>query len=313
METIIMSDNTDLPFAKDGCVMALGFFDGVHLAHRALIKEARCLADEYSLPLVIFTFPAEENRLKPGAPRLYSTEMKLELLSECGADYILLADFKSMMNMEKEEFIESFLIGHCSVRAAVCGYNFHYGHGKSGDAESLKNALSSRGLITKIIDEYKFDGAPLSTTYIRALLDNHEIENAALALGKPYFIYGKVTHGNGQGRSFGLPTINIPLSQERYLPKKGVYASLADIDGKIYKSLTNIGTCPTFGERDVHAETFILDFDGNLYGENVRVYLCKFIRDEKAFSSEKELIMQINIDKKEAIALNVRHYGRSLD
>jgi riboflavin kinase/FMN adenylyltransferase len=153
-----------------------------------------------------------------------------------------------------------------------------------------------------IVDDYRMNGATVSSTRIRALLAEGKCAEARELLGMPYFISGRVDRGRGDGRSFGFPTVNtelygIPL-------KHGVYRTVLDIDGSMHQGLTNIGVCPTMGARSPHAETYILDFDGDLYGRSVRIFLIEFLREEKCFSTKEELIMQINIDKNTAIERN---------
>ena len=129
------------------------------------------------------------------------------------------------------------------------------------------------------------------------------MREAAKLLGKPYFLSGKVSHGLGLGKKLGIPTINLALDSERFILPSGVYATATAVDGKLFPSLTNVGVCPTFDERDNHAETFILNFDDDVYNKNVRIYFVEFLRDEKKFSSAEELVMQINVDRNKTLEL----------
>ena len=144
---------------------------------------------------------------------------------------------------------------------------------------------------------------PISSTRIRELLHKKDMAGAAKLLGKPYFITGKVKHGLGLGKTLGIPTVNTELPDGNFSVPSGVYLSALSVGGENHLALTNIGVCPTFGRRAVHAETYILDFDGDLYGENLRIYLCAHLRDEKKFDSENELISQIKSDTDKALAL----------
>lgn len=287
----------------DGCVMALGFFDGVHLAHRDLIKTGRDEADRLGLPLGIFTFPTE-NGLKPGVKRLYSTDERLKLFEEVGVDFTALIEFSSIMSLSPEEFVKDVLIGKLKCRVAVIGFNFRFGRGASGDAGTLCRLMRENGGECIMIEEMKLDGQTVCTTLIRSLLLNGEIKRSNLLLGAPYRISGTVERGNGMGKSFGFPTVNIPLQDWRVSMRLGVYATAICVGGQLYKGLTNVGVCPTFESRSVHLETFILDFDGQLYGEQAEVYFLEFIRDEMKFESAERLKMQINIDINTAINEN---------
>ena len=288
---------------KDRCVLALGFFDGVHMAHRKLIERAISIAEEKGLTPAVFTFPSENERVKSSAKRIYSTEQKLSILESLGVKLCYVVDFGSVASLTPDGFIEKILIEKFGAEAVVCGYNFRFGKGASADAAYLKNALSALGRECEIIEEYTLDGNPLSSTYIRDLLSSADMRGAARALGMPYFIEGEVTRGDGRGRSLGIPTANLTLPNGRELLKRGVYASCVYLDGVRYPSITNVGACPTFGERETHSETLILQQVGNIYGKKIRVYLLDFIREEKLFDSKDELIMQINVDINHANAV----------
>ncbi len=286
-----------LPFGKSGCVIALGFFDGVHIAHRALISHAKKEANKSSLPLVIFTFSGKDNNFKKTSERIYTDEEKCELLSECEADYTLICDFPSLSSLTKEEFVFDFLIKCLGAKCAVCGFNFRFGHGASGNASDLSRLCKEGGSSCITIDKFIYDNKIVSSTEIKKLIENKNIKTATALLGKPYFISGKVSHGCGIGKGMGLPTVNTDLQDDKFSPAGGVYVTAVNIDGSIYASLTNIGTCPTFGERKLHAETYILDFEGNIYNKSIKIYFIDFLRDERAFFDKKELLMQINVDK----------------
>ncbi len=286
-----------------GCVVALGLFDGVHIAHRMLLERARCEAERLGVPFVVFTFPQESKSLKRGVLRLYSTEEKLRLLEGLAVDICILCDFEAVRDMSKERFVDELLIGSLGARVAVCGYNFTYGSGGAGNATTLADRLRKWGAEAIVIDEKKYFDEEISTSEIRARLQARDLRGASRLLGGAYFITGTVVHGRGDGRSFGIPTMNVDLDDGLFSLGSGVYATAVIIDGVRYLSLTNLGTCPTFGERDAHAECFVLDYEGNLYGKNVRIYFLEFLREEKRFGSKEELIMQINIDKNRVYSL----------
>ncbi|MBQ8321401.1 MAG: riboflavin biosynthesis protein RibF [Clostridia bacterium] len=285
------------------CVIALGFFDGVTAAHRELIRKAGEIAKIKGLPLGIFTFPSEDP-LKHGSPRLYSTEEKLSLLSGCGADFTVLADFRAISGLSDEEFARDVIIRDIGAMVAVSGYNFRFGRGAMGDAEALVRLMHLYGGEAVTVPEMTAKGSPISSTRIRELLANGEPDAARLLLGVPYFICGRVAHGRSEGRRLGFPTVNIPIDSSRAVLKRGVYRTAIPIGDKIYNGITNVGTCPTFTEREIHTETYILDFDGDLYERELKIYFLGYIRDERRFESEEELVARIAEDEKTAIREN---------
>ncbi len=292
---------TELPLAPS--VIALGVFDGVHIGHRALLSTARRLADELGVELTVFTFPSERSAFKNAAP-LYTTEDKLGLFELLGADNAVLADFESIADVSAEDFIKKCLLCDMRCRGAVAGYDFRFGHGRGGDAELLKTVLASFGAVCKIEDEVRLGGEKVSSTRIRELLLRGDAEGAAELLGLPYFITSEVRHGRGVGRELGFPTVNTVYDGFTPPLKRGVYRTVCRVGGELYNSITNVGVCPTFGQRDLHAETHLIDFSGDLYGERVCTYFLGYLRDEVHFETEKELIMQIKVDKNETIKRN---------
>lgn len=283
--------------------MTLGFFDGVHIAHRDLIKRGRKIADELGIPLGVFTFPSESG-LKPGAKRLYSTEERLKLLDEAGVDFTVLVEFSAVSSLSPEDFVKDVLVERLKCRVAVIGFNFRFGKGAKGDADALLKLMEESGGKCAIHEELKIDGETVCTTLIRRLLADGDMERANLLLKAPYRISGRVDRGNGVGKGLGFPTVNTALDFWRVELRYGVYRTAVKVNGRTYPSITNVGVCPTFEERQVHLETFILGFEGDIYGCDTEVFFLEFIRDEMQFNSEKELKMQINIDISKVIEKN---------
>ena len=280
----------------DSCVIALGFFDGVHLGHRDLLMKAREAAARLKVPFGVFTFRSSGN-IKAGAKRIYTDTEKCEILAELSADFTVLAEFSELSGISAEEFVSRVLIDSFGARIAVAGFNYRFGKGASGDASALSVLMKAVGSEALICEEFKLDGKTVSTTLIREALALGDIKKAERLLGAPYKIKGVVARGRGEGTRLGFPTLNTHPTPEILLPKKGVYHTEARIGSTLYTALTNVGTCPTFDERELHLETYLLDFSGNLYDEEISIYFIDYLREEKRFSSEKELIMQINVDK----------------
>jgi riboflavin kinase/FMN adenylyltransferase len=276
-------------------VVALGFFDGVHIGHRSLIKRALLEARARGAIFTVFTFVSESSEIKSGAERLYSTENKLSILSELGADETVLADFESIRDRSAEDFARGILVGELNTVLAVTGKDFRFGRGALGDSEQLSRLLGLSGRDALTLDDVTLRGEKVSSSRIREALKT-DIGLANELLGSPYFIDARVESGRGVGRALGFPTVNVPLSDAARELRRGVYASRIVIDSVEYTALSNVGVCPTFGEREGHLEGYIFNFNGDLYGKRVRVYLDRFIRDEIRFNSEKELISQIKLD-----------------
>ena len=187
----------------------------------------------------------------------------------------------------------------------VCGYDFRFGRNGEGTAQKLAAFAEERGLPCCIVEEQVMDGEKISSTRIRALLEKGDLENAIHLLGHMHMLSGTVISGQKLGRTIGVPTANLELPKELVKPAFGVYACRVSVDGKHYIAVTNIGTRPTVDGQGVTIEPWILDFDGDLYGKDVRVYLIDFMREEIAFSSPDELKMQINIDKTTALSRDI--------
>ena len=298
----------EYPFSKkqnmDKCVLALGFFDGVHLAHRDLLECARKEATENGLNFGIFSFKSN-GKIKTSSQRLYNDDEKTEIFHNLNADFVVFADFDQIAHLSAEDFVNKVLIEDLNCSLCVAGFNFRFGHRACGRADDLVRLMKIGGGDAIIRDEVKVDGEKtLSATLIRDMLAEGKIPEATKLLGAPYYIKGRVSQGRQVGRVLGFPTVNIPISEEKIKPRLGVYRTAIPIDGKIYSAVTNIGICPTFDKREIHLESFIIDFDGDLYGKDLKIYLLDFIRDERAFSSPEELKMQINIDKNTVIKEN---------
>lgn len=280
---------------KASSVLALGFFDGVHLAHRRLLDLARDIAAREGLPFGVFTFSSDGN-VKRGVSRIYTDEEKLSLLEELGADFTVLAHFPSISGLSPEEFVSEVLIREAGAKIAVAGFNFRFGKGASGDCNDLTRLLSLHGARAVIADEITLGARTVSSSLIRRLLTEGDIVEANRLLVRPYSLSGVVSHGDGRGKALGFPTLNTALAPERVIPRLGVYRSEVVIDGVAYRALTNVGRCPTLGERAAHAETHLLNFSGAIYGEKINVSLFEFLRDEMIFENAESLKAQIARD-----------------
>ena len=282
-----------------GAVLALGFFDGVHTAHRLLIEDGMEIARERGVPFAILTFPSESH-LKGGSPRIYGTEERLSLFRDMGVTNVVLADFKSVASMTPEEFVKEALIEDIGCGVAVAGYNFHFGKGAVGGSDDLARLMREAGGAAVIHGEHDYLGEPISATRIREALGRGEASLARELLSVPYFVRGKVTRGRSVGRDLGFPTVNMSLPEGRATVATGVYRTAVAVGDSLYTGITNVGVCPTFDAREAHLETFILDFDGDLYEREITVYFIDYLREEKKFSSPEALRAQIANDREKS-------------
>jgi len=294
---------SELEKAPRGSVIALGFFDGVHKAHRDILYSAYSEAKRLGVPFGIFTFNSESN-IKNGSKRLYTTKERLKIFEELSADFVALVSFSEVSSLSAESFVKSVLIDKLHTLVAFAGYNFRFGKCALGDSRLLSELLSRNGKRAVIIDEIRPNGEPISSSIVKGLIEEGRLKEANELLGAPYFFDGEVISGNSKGHSLGFPTVNTEIDEVRIIPRLGVYRSLVLAEGVLYNAVTNVGKCPTLGERDVHLETHIIDFSGDLYGKKITVYLLEFLREEKSFEDKNQLIMQINIDKNTTIKKN---------
>lgn len=281
-------------------VLALGMFDGAHIGHRRLLMRAREIAEKKGLSFAVFTFLSESFSPKGGA-FLYSTEERLEIFDRLGVDEVIAADFDSVASTLPEEFVLGSLVRDMNCAVAVAGFDFRFGKGASGDANTLSRLLEEKGRECHVEGAHLYNGEKISTGKIKELLSIGRVEEANHLLGEPYFMYSSVEEGEGRGRTLGFPTINTSLFGREGVLKYGVYRTRVDVDGASYVGLTNVGTCPTFTERVAHAETYILDYAGDLYGKRVKISFMSFMREERRFSTERELVEQIKTDRDKAL------------
>lgn len=283
---------------ENGVCAALGYFDGVHLGHRAVI--GACKTNGGGLPCVVLTF-SENPALslgRPCPPLLTDNARKAELLQESGADDVIFSDFSAIRDKSPADFVRDILRDRLNAKEVFCGFNYRFGRGGEGDTEVLHKLCAAHGIGVTVLDPVYLENEPVSSSRIRALLSDGEIGQVNDMLGCPYRISGSIEGGNHLGTVMGFPTVNLPLNADAAIPRRGVYASRLTIDGKPYLGATDIGVHPTVGEaaRPL-CETFLLDFGGgDLYGKTAVCELLEFIRPEMRFPSPEALTEQIRRD-----------------
>ena len=284
----------DLQTPEGELAAALGSFDGLHLGHRQVIGNT--LSAPGLRPAVI-TFqqnPSFSLQKKP-VPLLTTNEQKLALLEEMGVEVVYLLPFDRIRDMEPEDFVEA-LYRVCRIRALSCGFNFRFGKNGRGDAGLLKELCREKGIELSVTPPVSVAGETVSSTRIRACLEQGDVQQAGQLLGRPFGYDFEVTHGRQLGRTWGTPTINQPFPAGYVLPRFGVYASLVEVEGQKYYGVTNIGVKPTVGSDCALSETWIPEFSGDLYGAEIRVYPTRFLRPVMRFDGAQALKEQLKTD-----------------
>ncbi|NLP48842.1 MAG: bifunctional riboflavin kinase/FAD synthetase [Clostridiales bacterium] len=287
-------------FSKKPLALALGNFDGLHKGHLAVIESALALeAKGFTACLLLFNkHPLQV--LKGSAPaKLMTDNLRIKRLKELGVASVLL-DFARVQNLSPREFVENILINQLNARALCCGYNYHFGNKARGTTQLLKEICAKNSLELHISPPVNFENTAISSTRIRQALEDGAIESANAMLGREFSYDFKVAHGKKLGRTIGCPTINQSFPQGFVIPKHGVYFSRALVAGKHLPALTNIGTRPTFEGKSERSETYIFDYCGDLYGQNIEVALFKYLRGEQKFTGLQDLTAQIKQDIKAA-------------
>ena len=278
-------------------VFALGFFDGVHMGHQALVAACVTLAGELGVRTAAITFDRHPRALFTDAPPpLISTAASRKLLlGEYGIrDVFQLPVTPEVMGMPWEDFLE-WMVENGAV-GFVCGDDFHFGCRNEGNVHRLVEFCEERGLPCVIVPEQTVGGKRVSSTYIRQQIESGDMETAKQFLGHPHVISGVVVPGKQLGRTLGIPTANILLEEGLVVPRFGVYACRCVVDGKRYAAVTNVGTRPTVSGVGVTVEPWILDFDGDLYGQEITLEFHRFLRPETKFDGLDALKAQINRD-----------------
>lgn len=280
-------------------VIALGFFDGVHRGHGALLQKTVQRAGELGAIPAVFTFDRPPKEVVTGRPMplINSPEDRADLARRIyGIQQVILAPFdEAMMTMPWQDFITELLVKRHGAVHLVAGHDYHFGYKNQGDPRLLQEKCRELGLGCDIIPKVELEGVTVSSTYIRTLVEAGDVERAALFLGHRHCLTQSVVHGHRLGRTLGIPTVNLTFPPHVLAPRRGVYITRVYLpDGTSLAGVTNVGTRPTVSEGTaVSVETFLLDFDGDLYGKRIRVEFCHRLRDEQKFDSLEALKAQI--------------------
>ena len=279
-------------------VIALGFFDGVHTGHGALLRRVAEKAGQLQAVPTAFTFDRQPAAAITGTkvPLLSSSEDRIWLMKTYyGIQEVVVANFESMMRMDWQDFITEYLVRDLGVVHVVAGHDFHFGYMGKGNPQRLKEKCEELGVGCDIIGKIEEDGITISSTYIRTLVAQGEMERARRFLGHPHILSDRVAHGKKLGSTLGFPTVNLRVPERVIVPAYGVYATKVYFKDQCYMAVTNVGVRPTVEDNAgrVTVEGFILDFDGNLYGEQVRMEFYHRLRGEKKFPSLQALAEEV--------------------
>lgn len=297
---------------KHDRVIALGFFDGVHLGHAALLRLTRRRADELGIPAAVLTFDTHPDTLvyHQPVPLINTLEDRKYLMEEkFSMDEVILAHFdRAMMEMPWEAFVEDYLLGELGAKHVVCGHDFSFGYRGQGTPDKLRRLCAQRGVGVNVVDKVSLGGITVSSTHIRQLIRQGDMEAAAQMLGHRHFLSGEVLHGKELGRRLGFPTANLALPEGLIAPAYGVYATLVTLpDGSAHPAVTNVGVRPTVHDQLGRlVEAWILDCTAELYGQKIRVEFFTRLRGEKKFDSLEALREEVlrNADETRAFFQN---------
>ena len=268
-------------------IYALGFFDGVHIGHEALLRECRRLAEEHGCTAAAVTFSSHPDTLVLGkTPSLINTiEDRVRLLKQAGMDNCVILPFdKNMQTTHWQDFLD-LLVESYGAAGLVCGHDFRFGNRGEGNAALLMEYCINHSMPCAVVEEQTLGEIPVSSTHIRTLLEAGKMEEAGAFLGHPHILTGEVVSGRKLGRTLGIPTANLSIPEGVVQLPFGVYACKALADGNEYLAVTNIGNRPTVGGHRVTVEPWLLDFEGDLYGKELTLFFYRFLRPEQKFSS----------------------------
>lgn len=280
--------------------IALGNFDGIHLGHRALLDKVVAMAKSLDCPASVLIFKNHTKNLTEGISQelLTSRSQKHEIFKRAGIDIIYEMDFdQSIMHLTPAEFVEHFLSDHLKIKGIVVGYDYRFGFKAKGTVTELRTLCRDNNIQLAVEDAVMYEGEAISSTRIRRAIKDGKPDLAHRLLGRPFSIEGTVVKGKQLGRTIGIPTANLLLDTHYVTPKFGVYLTRVRIEDRFYFAATNIGTNPTFKEKEIKVESYLYDYEGeSLYGKAMEVDLIKFIRSEITFTGVDELKKKMDDD-----------------
>lgn len=301
MNIRIIKDFNELQ-KEEPTVLVLGYFDGIHLGHKALFERARKVADERGLTVTVLTFPESPrlafSRFTPELLlHLTSQEQRYLLLEKNGVDQLVMTPFTSeFASNTPAEFIERYVKG-LNAQALVAGFDYHFGNCRA-DVQDLMELFDGQ---VEIVSEVSLRGEKVSSTRIRQAIQSGDVSLANQLLGYPFMTEGIVVHGDARGRTIGYPTANLAPLDRVYLPSEGVYVAEVEVDGKRYRAMTSVGKNVTFDGTELRIEAHIFGFDRFIYGEKMTIFWLEKIRDMVKFDGIEDLMEQMKSDESYAL------------
>ena len=287
---------------EEPTVLVLGYFDGIHLGHKALFERARKVADERGLTVTVLTFPESPrlafSRFTPELLlHLTSQEQRYLLLEKNGVDQLVMTPFTSeFASNTPAEFIERYVKG-LNAQALVAGFDYHFGNCRA-DVQDLMELFDGQ---VEIVSEVSLRGEKVSSTRIRQAIQSGDVSLANQLLGYPFMTEGIVVHGDARGRTIGYPTANLAPFDRVHLPSEGVYVAEVEVDGKRYRAMTSVGKNVTFDGTELRIEAHIFEFDRFIYGEKMTIFWLEKIRDMVKFDGIESLMEQMKSDENYAL------------
>jgi riboflavin kinase / FMN adenylyltransferase len=297
------SDIEDQQLSMRGSVVTMGNFDGIHLGHQALVLHTVEESKRLGYPSIVLTF--EPHPLKVLAPEraprlLLSYQDKLDLFQAFGVDIVIAQRFdREFASIAAEDFVRRLLVGRLKTKKLWVGRDLRFGQGRKGGTGDLIRVAPEVGFQVGVLDPISSNGIRISSSRIRGLVEAGCVDEVRPMLGRYHFVSGRVVTGQGRGRKLGFPTANISRQTE-VVPLNGIYATLIEVKSRQWLSVSSVGVNPTFGDGPRTVESFIFDFESEIYGEAVKLSFVKRIRDEKRFSTVEDLIGQIHGDVEQA-------------
>lgn len=285
----------------DTSVVTVGTFDGVHRGHQAILDYLFQRADERGGPSTLISFDPHPRSVVHGAdvPLLTTVDERAAILQRLGLDRFVVVPFtQDFAELSAEEYVREVLVDGVGLQEITVGYDHRFGKGREGDVDLLRRMGDEHGFDVDVIPAQHVGDDVVSSSAIRNQIADGEMEDARRLLGRPYRLSGTVERGEGRGRTLGFPTANLRIPPAKAVPAIGVYATVVDLpDGAVRPGMLNIGRRPTFDGMDVTVEVHLLDFEGDLYGEDLTVQFVQRLRDERRFDSADALAVQLSKDK----------------
>ena len=295
----VIFDLDDIQLDNESVAVTMGTFDGIHLGHRKVIESLVSISRERNLKSAVISFSNNPKEVITGEPvsKIMTLEEKMEIFSSFGIDYLVLAEFdEKLMNTSAGDFFNRMILDRMNLTHLVMGHDFRFGKNAEGNENFLRTLSAEHGFDLDYIEPLLIDGERISSTRIRELLSEGNVEEASKLLGRDHYYRSTVIEGKRLGGKIGFPTLNLLIDHVMHTLRPGVYITTTKIGDEVFGSVTNIGFNPTFKWDGLKLETYVLDFSRDLYGREIVVSFKKRIRDELAFDSLKELIDAITED-----------------